>query len=269
MTCWVWICVLWLFAAGCEGKAFSLDREVEAHVKTALPGKVLCLNHPNRAAKLRFDTQGNEESHGEPGPWTTFGLLRVKKVSFTSSAIEIQAERQLLVWPLESPDRYAVIPADRKLSISVNASGADAAEVDKIPGAIFWAGSVEQRFLSEWRPTLDVKTDCDAIKKQKPDRVVGTLRGAPVLACVDKDVTAPKVVSAPEPNYPEASRKSRVQGHVALKCVINEDGMPEIIGFQLGPEEGISENAVKAVSDGDSLRQKRTGNRSRCSFQSM
>jgi len=249
MKRWVWICIVWFFAAGVVGQALALDQEVEAHVRTAILGKALCLNHPNRASKLRFDAQGHEESRVEPGPWTTYGLLRVKKLSFTSSAIEVQAERQLLVWPLENPDRYAVIPADGKLSISIEASGADAAEVDKTLREILWSGSIQQRFLSEWHPAIDVKMDCDAIKKQKPDQVVGTLRGTPVFACSGKDFTPPKVVSDPEPSYTEASRKKHVQGRVLLKTVINEDGVPEIIGFQSGIDEGLSENAVKALSE--------------------
>jgi hypothetical protein len=36
---------------------------------------------------------------------------------------------------------------------------------------------------------------------------------------------------------------------VLLKTVINEDGVPEIIGFQSGIDEGLSENAVKALSE--------------------
>ena len=60
MKRWIWICIVWFFAAGVVGQAFALDQEAEAHVRMAILGKALCLNHPNRASKLRFDAQGHE-----------------------------------------------------------------------------------------------------------------------------------------------------------------------------------------------------------------
>jgi protein TonB len=69
----------------------------------------------------------------------------------------------------------------------------------------------------------------------------------PIRFVVGGNITEPEKVSGPNPIYPEAARRARIQGVVVLECVIAKDGSVKTVKVLRGLPLGLTENAVDAV----------------------
>ncbi len=69
----------------------------------------------------------------------------------------------------------------------------------------------------------------------------------PVRFVVGGNVTEPKKISAPSPQYPEAARRARIEGMVILECTIGKDGIVKETKVMRGLPLGLTEAALDAV----------------------
>jgi TonB family protein len=69
---------------------------------------------------------------------------------------------------------------------------------------------------------------------------------APVAAS-SPDVTAPRPIYKPEPQYSEDARIAKIQGSVKLSVVIDEQGRPDDIKVTTSLDPGLDQQAVEAV----------------------
>ena len=60
-------------------------------------------------------------------------------------------------------------------------------------------------------------------------------------------VTAPRAIKAPDPEYTKAARKAKIAGTVVLWLVVNKQGLPEQIRVQKSLDPGLDQKAVDAV----------------------
>ena len=66
----------------------------------------------------------------------------------------------------------------------------------------------------------------------------------------DDDVIKPNVIHKPQPRYPQAARKNKVQGHVIVLAMIDQQGVPHapmVMEMSPGAEE-LAASAVDAVT---------------------
>jgi TonB family protein len=66
----------------------------------------------------------------------------------------------------------------------------------------------------------------------------------------DADVIKPKVIHKPQPRYPEAARKDKLQGHVIVLAMVDQQGVPHapmVMDMSPGAEE-LAAAAVDAVT---------------------
>ncbi len=70
----------------------------------------------------------------------------------------------------------------------------------------------------------------------------------PIRFVVGGNITEPKKVSGPNPLYPEAARRARIQGVVVLECTIGKDGIVNDVKVLRGLPLGLTEAAVEAVN---------------------
>lgn len=69
----------------------------------------------------------------------------------------------------------------------------------------------------------------------------------PVRFVVGGNITEPEKISGPNPMYPEAARRARIQGVVVLECTIGKDGSVKEAKVLRGLPLGLTESAVDAV----------------------
>ncbi len=70
----------------------------------------------------------------------------------------------------------------------------------------------------------------------------------PIRFVVGGNITEPRKISGPNPLYPEAARRARIQGVVVLECVIGKDGEVDSVKVLRGLPLGLTEAAVDAVN---------------------
>jgi TonB family protein len=64
----------------------------------------------------------------------------------------------------------------------------------------------------------------------------------------EKGLKSPRLLSKVEPEYTQEARDAKIQGTVALRCVINENGQAENIEVVRSLDSGLDNQAVVAVS---------------------
>jgi protein TonB len=69
----------------------------------------------------------------------------------------------------------------------------------------------------------------------------------PVRFVVGGNITEPVKLSGPNPVYPEAARRARIQGVVVLECIIGKNGVVREATVLRGLPLGLTEAAVDAV----------------------
>jgi TonB family protein len=70
----------------------------------------------------------------------------------------------------------------------------------------------------------------------------------PIRFVVGGNITEPQKLSGPNPIYPEAARRARIQGVVVLECTIGKDGRVQSVKVLRGLPLGLTETAVDAVN---------------------
>ena len=69
----------------------------------------------------------------------------------------------------------------------------------------------------------------------------------PIRFVVGGKITEPEKLSGPNPLYPEAARRARIQGVVVLECIIGKDGLVQNVKVLRGLPLGLTESASDAV----------------------
>jgi len=69
----------------------------------------------------------------------------------------------------------------------------------------------------------------------------------PIRFVVGGKITEPVRIGGPNPMYPEAARRARIQGVVVLECIIGKDGLVQDVKVLRGLPLGLTEAAVDAV----------------------
>jgi protein TonB len=69
----------------------------------------------------------------------------------------------------------------------------------------------------------------------------------PIRFVVGGKITEPEKISGPNPLYPEAARRARIQGVVVLECIIGKNGQVTDVKVLRGLPLGLTESATDAV----------------------
>jgi TonB family protein len=246
-----WTTLLLILLGASVGKA-SDRNTAEKQLKQDLENKVLSLRMPSASEKLQFDSGGQQVGTPLPAPWPTGGLLHLKEVSLKRSSLRIDCERVLLAWRINKassgPPEFVPVLTGRPVQLTLDLGSAQL-DVDHIKAAlakIFEEVDAEKRIAAYWKPAPEVAPNA---RPSDNAQIVGTLEGSrPVYRVSAGVVEPPKTVSAPDPEYTEEAEDKHIQGTAVLTVVVNEKGMPEILGVVKGLDAGLDRKAVAAVS---------------------
>jgi TonB family protein len=214
--------------------------------------QLLSLRIPYTSTTLKFDSDGKLRGKADVRPWTTRGVLRVKKLSLKAASLEIEGERVILVLGIDKAKSLGPVVTNRPVHIAVEFSQppVDEGQVRSALSNVFNGGDLQQRFAEYWYPLVDLDQGLQDIKKQKPDGIIGIITpNRPVYYVVPNVVTPPQSIYTPDPDYSANARKERVQGDSLLTLVVSENGLPEIMKLERSLEQSLDIRALLAISE--------------------
>jgi hypothetical protein len=224
---------------------------VEPTLRKSLSGKTLVLRTPYESGNLRFGPQGKLLNSSNIGMLPTDGLLLVEDVSLEKDTIRLEGRRIMLAMRTTGNARLTTIPTGRKfkLSLQLDAPATSQAQIMQLLNRVFVAGDAEQLLENYWKPSVDISLPCSDRDKQG-DGVAGLLEGKrPVYRCViPQKVTAPKAIHSPEPNFSLGALKEAEKRLTKLRLIVNEGGLPELLGVINDPSNAAAAESVLAVS---------------------
>jgi TonB family protein len=112
------------------------------------------------------------------------------------------------------------------------------------------AGNKEQYFCTanENKELSQEQTGCES-KVKRAVNSTSALQPGPTIYHVGGDVSAPKVISYKDPEYPESARKgkNKLQGVCVLELVVDTSGMPENVQVVRSLRSDFDVKAIDAV----------------------
>jgi Gram-negative bacterial TonB protein C-terminal len=222
--------------------------DVQSALNSALKRKQLPIRDFLGEHIIRYAWAGDHLEH-EPEKVFTLGIFQADSIKATEAQgrvdhVTISGRR----WTLLKADPAApgALSKDATpVSFEVNLFGADAATIQGLVPLLFFAGvpSALQAVPVELAGLLPMMT-------RPPEQTAGGwVRIDGEWKQVEKGpaFTPPKVTFAPEPEFPEAARKSRVSGNVRFAQSVGADGLVAGVWLitPLGP--GFDEQAEKAA----------------------
>jgi protein TonB len=70
----------------------------------------------------------------------------------------------------------------------------------------------------------------------------------PIYHVGDKDVTPPRPIYTPEPEYDDAARRAKVSGRVLLSMIVTKDGQARDVTIVKSLSPGLDKKSIEAVS---------------------
>jgi len=228
-------------------------KDIEHQLQAIYENKLMSLRSPHFGRSLLFNSSGSLLNHADAGPWSTCGLLQVKKAKVTADGIQFEAKRVILILRPEGPEYSTTKPTilqaapattDDDVRIQIQVAPLDTEHLNDALSHAFDKGSLQERVEAYWKPE---RLDVDISGPHAPT-IVGVLEGSRPVYSGYLGVQAPKVISTQDPSYTEAARRSGLQGVAVLQAIVNENGFPEMLEIVRGLGQGLDLQAILAVS---------------------
>lgn len=236
---------------------------VERQLAAKYQGKTLTLRQFYSGSRLRFRSDGHLIGAGSVGPWTLDAQVEITEVGLQDQLLTLRGNRLFLVFdPISKQLRDAtriapddllsasfhwfatkqwmefVEGTDVEIEVELAASPKDEADVIPALNAVFLTPSEDfAEFVPEFWKAFVLMNE----GKSQP-----RLSGRQALK-VGKDVSAPRALHAPDPEYTEAARHSGYQTKLVLWVVVNQDGTVRELQIARPAGLGLDERAVEAV----------------------
>ncbi|MDR0310263.1 MAG: TonB family protein [Acidobacteriota bacterium] len=227
------------------------DKDIQKQLEAELKNATMAIRHFYSGSKLKYNSEGELISGGEPGSWTTNAYFEPEKINVSKKSVTISGKR--LYWTYsDSENRPALIHAPKNIKIEIGRSP----EQKDLPGIL---ASIYKVFLKSdesladfaphyWRKTIqaDFKTVAPAVFVPNTKQV----RQETKYILNDKNIKEPQLQKYPlQPGYTEEARNARVAGWIALRAVINEDGNVKVTDILKPLGAGLDDNAVRTIEE--------------------
>jgi TonB family protein len=272
-TASIWLSVLPL-------RAFGSDRsDLKSTLQAKYAQKILMLRGFYMDDRLHFDSHGAVRGKAHPGTWT-LSRIGIDKVRVSADKVELEGPR---IAEMNDPKQSKFVPVRTTQNVHIvverDASKPDTTVMnalqqiflDENERLIDLVPEYWKAYVSGALETVPQQgfPDCYRIK----GRVVRTEDGGISIPCeehatakaagqqktsfdfdtsslpylVGKNVTAPKVTFAPDPNYVELARLSKYEGTTVLELTVTADGSTSDIDVTRPIGFGLDDQGVATV----------------------
>jgi TonB family protein len=259
--------------------------ELEQHLRDQYNGKTLLLRNFYGGDSLRYDSSGQLSRVATPGDWTVDGVVQVDDVKVSNRHLTIRAKRVHLGWvrdvgfsPVEDPkdkDKADKQEDTRSLRIEVDLGLATSEAADSALSQIFLTPEdhLVELVPDYWKPCVLAASTSNGTGEYSrcrfspeflaipgvvpsPDQPPQSRQAGDGLARlsdhprapVDKNITRPRTVFAPDPPFSDEARRAKYQGTAWLAITVDKMGQVRNVRI-VGPLGlGLDQKAVETVS---------------------
>jgi TonB family protein len=237
--------------------------QYEAQLSSALVKHQVVLRNYYTDAHLEYDSDGKLVSKGTPGFGPTDGTIYVERLQLQPDKLVLTGNRPVPILDtttgayrfLDIGNSVAVkvsLPANQPASQSVphllNQIFMKQSELDKMK----CSSEEEEDFRKNVLNPLTHKQGFD--KSQVPPATTLDQLRAYCFPNGERaylargGIKAPKVISAPDPRYPEGAKNAAKEGTVLLLLIVDTNGQPTTMSIVRALGSGFDANAVAAVA---------------------
>src|SRR5215469_6202645 len=218
-------------------------------------GRILALRHPFKGTDQQYDVSGNVLSSNSEGPWTVFGRIRIEEIHVESTRLRIKGTRLQYQFDQQTKDLVPVPTKEHlKLDIALAKPLSSETEADSTLASVFALTDqavldTAPQFWVQYLSSHLASTTSDKPKQSSSAKeATRPLSDGKIHRVGEKEVTAPKPIYTPEPEFTDFARKAHYQGTLTMSTVIGPDGLPRKVSIVRPLGMGLDENAVAAVS---------------------
>jgi TonB family protein len=216
--------------------------------------KILVLRHCYTAGSQEYDVAGKLISKRDEGPWPFYGRIQIKKIDLTAEKLRLEGNR--VTYQFDGQGRLIPVQNKEQVRIAIRLDQPLTA-VDQATTVLGRVFAITQEDVMEaappyWRPYLAKHL------AEGPDRAQDQTQtshgidftdgaGTEKIFHVGPDVTPPKPLLTPEPDFSETARKQISQGVVGLNVIVDSTGRVSSIKIVKPLGRGLDEEAVKTI----------------------
>ena len=220
--------------------------EIQAALVHQLDAKTITLREFHPGKEVRFTSDGQYKGKDEQGSWTLWSKLLVTAVQVRPEAVTIKGPRVHVAYNAKQGG-FVNVRSKQQATVVIEFANT-AITSNSVRAALEKIFLGKEEHLSavvpeEWECFLRVEES-------------GSLQSLPACEPKQKDhglsrtlpaTEAPKVISAPDPEYQKEAREARLQGTVILVAFVNEDGRVSNVRISRPLGMGLDEKGVEAV----------------------
>ena len=259
--------------------AHALTSDVDQHLQNQYRNKIFLLRGFYSGGWLRYDASGTPMGTPSPGSWTVDGFILVTSAKAHGQTLMLRGRRmpvisigQGFLFQADSPEKRSETP-----EVGIEAKfgpGNPIEQVDALAAKIFltdqdslaaivpwyWqtcvSGGLNEandpkysgcRFSAELLTIPGVNHHADLhANPEKGETNLSEHQMASVFR-VGKDISPPRAVFTPEPNFSRLARETGLRGVVTLGLIVDDQGTPRNVHILSPLGAGLDEEAVAAI----------------------
>ena len=221
----------------------------ESKLRSSLQNTTIMFLTPYQGSDLHFGADGAPKFNVTPASWLMNSLFSVHEVKLDGNEPQLEGERAMMLY---EPKEHTLVPVSlgRKLKVTIDLDPSQPAEpqVSFAIHKLFYTSGLKDLLSNYWKPAMPEGVDVSVWSKGHAGEVAGTLRSRNVYFVKAGVVKPPKPVKLRDPKYDEEARRAKVTGTTLLFAIINEQGDPEVLGFQRPLGNVLDVKALEAVA---------------------
>jgi TonB family protein len=237
--------------------ATASDQQLDKVLTGRFHDKLIRLRLPLDQNSQEYDPEGQPLTAANVGPWTVYGGIVVNKIFNDSDKLRLEGRRVLYVFkhhhltPLRDDDKVTItIRLNAPLSPEEDANAVlnrvflfkNEDVLDSVPP--YWRWYLTRPMVVSKKPGRGEAQDVSASPAMPTDQQGNAEK---VFQLGQAGVTAPRVLSKPEPEFSDPARKRHLKGVVGLKVVVDDSGRVSDVSIVKPMGAGLDENAVNFV----------------------
>lgn len=217
--------------------AAANQQEISAILTKAYHGQRMMQRTFYGGSRVRYAADGRAIKAGDPGPWTLDAGIQPQVIKVKRRKLIIQGNRLYFIYYKKENKLRPYLGPKVEIDIATSQDMTGLAGVQQSIARVFVAG---QERLIDFVPDYwkDYLLHPNAPVQKRPRSP---------LTAGKESITAPHVISAPEPPFTPEASKIRMQGTVILTVVVGENGRVAKVTIVRPLGMGLDDSAARTV----------------------